>query len=193
MCVMYWEGYSGGFWGVETTRSPMEGEAHPHDQASRFLAACSRLALCLIARTLRLIFIELSCLVDVHIATLLLTPIFSRNGCVLAEMGLPAAGGPRRPLHGRAAAQKLSIFLSDAAARRGPLEASLAIRSALRISYLENSARGGRSLVQPPHAGRALAGRPDGFAPVTHHTHVTHTSDHKRRRAAEPNPPSRRS
>ena len=180
---MHWGGNSGGSWGVETSRSPMEGEAHPHDQASRFLAACSRLALCLIARTLRLIFIELSCLVNVHIATLLLTPIFSRNGCVLAEMGLPAAGGPRRPLHGRAAAQKLSIFLSDAAARRGPLEASLAIRSALRTSYLKNSARGGRS----------LAGRPDGFAPVTHHTHVTHTSDHKRRRAAEPNPPSRRS
>ena len=71
---MYWEGYSGGCWGVETSRSPMEGEAHPHDQASRFLAACSRLALCLFARTLRR---NSSSYRDVRIETDLLAPIVS--------------------------------------------------------------------------------------------------------------------
>ena len=83
--------------------------------------------------------------------------------------------GAKRSFHGRAATQKLSVFLSDAAARRGPLEASLAIRSALRISYLEKSARGGRSLVQPPHAARWLAARrlrTGGGAPHTHHAHL---------------------
>ena len=84
---------------------------------------------------------------DVRIETDLLAQIFSRNGCAAAEMGLPAAGVRRGLIDGRVAAKLGSTSLSDAAARRGPLEASLAMRSALRISYLENSARGGRSLV----------------------------------------------
>ena len=79
---MYWEGYSGGFWGVETTRSPMEGEAHPHDQASRFLAACSRLALCLIARTLRQYTSSYRAWEDVRIETDLGANFFAKRSRV---------------------------------------------------------------------------------------------------------------
>ena len=50
---MYWERYSGGCWGVETSRSPMEGKRTRTIKLVGFSAACSRLALCLIARTLR--------------------------------------------------------------------------------------------------------------------------------------------
>ena len=63
----------------------------------------------------------------------------------------------KRSFHGTRVRPK--AFYIPQRCRRTPWTAGCiaSYRSALRISYLENSARGGRSLVQPPHAAHTLA------------------------------------
>ena len=90
-CGTRWRGYSGGSWGVETSRRPTIQTRTTRIELVGFLAALKlsqngqRLACCVK-------FIELSCLGGRTTSWRdLLAPIFSRNGCVPAEMGLPAA------------------------------------------------------------------------------------------------------